>query len=298
MSDHERGTGCRTADTSDPVQGARVPLRLLYPTRAAGTTERFGPYALEVAVDAPVDGDALPLVVVSHGNGGSPWVYRDLAAHLAQAGFVVALIEHPGNNRHDSSLEHTVANLENRPRHVRLAVDAAFADALVGPHLRRGGVGVVGHSIGAYTALAVAGGRPSAFAHETADGQSRAVDVERDARVAALVLLAPAAGWFVADGALADVDLPILLYAGDRDDITPPLHAEIITSGVKDPRRVDARVVAGGGHFAFLTPFPPEMRRADFPPAHDPPGFDRAAFLPTMNAEVTAFLKRELGPRE
>ena len=92
--------------------------------------------------------------------------------------------------------------------------------------------------------------------------------------------------------------MPILLYAGDRDDIPPPLHAAIVTSGVKDPRRVDARVVEGGGHFAFLTPFPPEMIRADFPPAHDPPGFDRAAFLPTMNAEVTAFLKRELGPRE
>ncbi|MFL5350272.1 MAG: hypothetical protein ACJ8AT_36315 [Hyalangium sp.] len=36
---------------------------------------------------------------MSHGTGGSPWTYRGMAAHLARAGFVVALPEHPGNNR-------------------------------------------------------------------------------------------------------------------------------------------------------------------------------------------------------
>ena len=49
---------------------------------------------------------------------------RPIALHLARAGFVVALPEHPGNNRSDNSLANTAVNLANRPRHVRLVLDA------------------------------------------------------------------------------------------------------------------------------------------------------------------------------
>ncbi len=286
--------GCRAADATDAVQGARVPIRLLYATHATPTTERFGPYSLDVALDAPVEGTHLPLVVVSHGNGGTPWAYRGLAAHLARAGFVVALVEHPGNSRNDDALAGTVANLQNRPRHVRLAIDAAFTDDVVGGHISRGPVTVIGHSIGGYTALAVAGGHPSCFPHESPDGQSHPIEVDHDVRVRALVLLAPAAVWYIGDGALSDVDLPILLWTGDKDPITPPLHAEIIRGGVRDATRIDHRVAVDGGHFAFQTPFPAAMTRPDFPPSQDPPGFDRAAFQDVMSAAIVDFLRRAL----
>ncbi|MFY0568662.1 hypothetical protein ACN28E_33250 [Archangium lansingense] len=42
--------------------------------------EHFGPYPLSVATDAPVEGERLPLVAISHGTGGSPWTYRGMAA--------------------------------------------------------------------------------------------------------------------------------------------------------------------------------------------------------------------------
>jgi predicted dienelactone hydrolase len=286
--------GCRAADLTDAVQGARVPMWLLYPTQAPARTERFGPYPLDVALNAPVEGERLPLVVVSHGNGGTPLVHRDLAAHLARAGFVVALPEHVGNSRSDNSLAGTAANLENRPRHLHLAIDAAFADDVVGRRLSPGGVAVIGQSIGGYTALAVAGGRPTAFPNETPDGQARAVAVTPDVRVRALVLLTPAAGWLMAEGALADVDLPILMMTGEKDEHTPAFHAEIIKRGVRDPGRVDHRVIARAGHFSFHSPFPPAMIRPDFPPSQDPEGFDRAAFQPVLNAEILTFLRSVL----
>ena len=108
-------------------------------------------------MDAPVDGERLPLVMLSHGNSGTPWAYRGLASHLARSGFAVGLVEHPGNSRNDNSLAGTAANLENRPRHVSLAIDAAFADPSVGGRLVPDRVAVIGHSIGAYTALAARG---------------------------------------------------------------------------------------------------------------------------------------------
>jgi predicted dienelactone hydrolase len=287
--------GCRALDVADVAQGARVPVWALYPTRAPERLEHFGPYPLAVATGAPVEGERLPLVVISHGNNGSPWTYRGMAAHLARAGFVVALPEHPGNSRSDGSSTGTAANLENRPRHVRLVLDAVFADEHLGERLSPTGVGVIGHSIGAYTALAVAGGRPSSFPHEAPDGRARAVPVVRDPRVRALVLLAPASAWFMAEGALADVDLPMLMRAGELDEHTPAIHAEIIVRGVPNPQRIDHRVVRGAGHFSFQSPFPPAMTRPEFPPSQDPVGFDRLAFQPVLHAEILTFLRASLG---
>ncbi|MEO6280526.1 alpha/beta hydrolase [Roseateles sp.] len=286
--------GCRLARVHDAVQGVDLPLALMYPVQAAATTRRLGPYEVHAAWDAPPAGAHLPLVVLSHGNNGSPWTLGDLAADLARAGFVVALPEHVGNSRSDSSLAGTLANLRNRPRHLSLAIDAALADDVVGACVRRGPVAAGGISIGGYTALAAAGGHAWCGPHESRDGQPQPVDATPDARIGALVLLAPATFWFAADGALGDVAQPILLRSGSRDAITPALHAGRVLGGVPDPLRVEHEVVEGAGHFSFLGVFPPAMTRPDFPPSQDPPGFDRAAYQPRLFADVADFLRRSL----
>jgi predicted dienelactone hydrolase len=283
--------GCRALTATDDVQGARVPVHLLYPTTALPRTATFGAYSLDVAFDAPVAGARLPLVAISHGTGGTPWGYRGLAAHLAQAGFAVALVEHPGNSRSDNTLADTPANLANRPRHVHLALDAAFTDAAVGPHLVPGGAAVIGHSLGGYTALAVAGGRPMALPNQTPDGVAHPVPVEPDRRVHAIVLLAPALPWFMAPGALDGVHASLLVRTAERDELAPPFYVESILRGLPAGARMDYEVVPGGGHFAFMTPVPPALANPGFPPALDPPGFDRAAYQPRLFADVLAFLR-------
>jgi predicted dienelactone hydrolase len=288
-------TGCRDLDVLDPIQKTQIRTRLLYPTHAPEEVVRFGDYTLAVARDAALLGTSLPLIVLSHGTGSLPWVFRDLASHVARAGFIVCLPEHPGNCRGDDGLAFTATNLENRPRHVRLVIDAALADGVVGAHIAPNGVGVIGHSIGAYTTLAAAGGRPTAFANEASDGQSRPVDVVHDSRIRALVLLAPAAAWFVGDDALANVGVPIFLRTGEKDTAAPAIHGDIIRRGIRDPKRIDDAVVPNAGHFSFFSPFPPERTNPSVPPSQDPPGFDRAAYQPILYAEVTAFLKRTLG---
>jgi predicted dienelactone hydrolase len=279
--------GLRSVDLFDEKQGVAIPLTVLYPSRAEERAERFGPYAISAARDAEMEGEGHPLVVISHGNGSSPWTFRGLAHRLASDGFVVAMPEHPGNSRSDNSVAHTLANLENRPRHVRLVIDAVLAAFSGSPK-----VAVIGHSIGAYTALAIAGGNPSCTPHESADGISHPVEVVHDPRVAALVLLAPAAVWFTPDGSLDAVRVPVLLRTGEHDEDAPAFHGEIVRRGVRGP--VDAREVPNAGHFSFQSPFPPEMVRPGFPPAHDPSGFDRAAYQPILHAEILAFLSAHL----
>jgi predicted dienelactone hydrolase len=264
---------------------------VLYPTAAPEKPEAFGAFKLGVAMDAPLEGEQLRLVVISHGTGGTPWTHRELAAHLARSGLVAALIQHPGNHRGDDSLSGKVINLENRPRHVRVAIDAVLADDVVGSHVEREDVSVIGHSLGGYTALAVAGGKPTAFAWETPDGNPAPVRVERDSRVRRLVLLAPATAWFIADGALADVQIPILMRTGEKDSHADRMHGLIVERGVPDLTRLDHQVIPNAGHYSFLTPYPAELKGPATPPSQDPEGFDRTAYLASLYAEIVAFIR-------
>lgn len=284
-------TGCRALELLDQVQGARVPLHVLYPTRADARTETFGRYPLEVAHNAPVAGEQLLLVALSHGNGGTPWTYRGLAAHLARTGFAVLMIEHPGNSRSDNSLADTPANLGNRPRHLRLALDAAFADADLARHLLAGRAAAIGHSIGGYTALAAAGGRPLALPNQTPDGVAHPVPVETDPRLSALVLLAPALPWLMDPTALRDIRVPLLVRTAELDRLAPPAFVETVLGNLPAGTPLDYGVVPGAGHFAFQTPFPPEMVSPDFPPSQDPPGFDRTSYQAVLHEQVHRFLR-------
>ncbi len=286
--------GFRRLAVIDEAQGVTFPLLVLFPSFAPEHELRIGPYTLDVACDAPVAEGTFPLVVMSHGTGGSPLTFRTMAQHLARRGFVVALPEHAGNSRNDDTLAHTDANLARRPRHVRLAIDRLYADPTLGPTLAPDTVAIVGHSMGGYTALAVAGGRPTAFAHESPDGRAHAVPVTPDPRVRALVLLAPATPWFLSPGALTEVRAPILMLTAEHDPHTPEGHAEIVRRGLPPSVRVEHRVIAGAGHFSFQSPFPPAMAAPGFLPAQDPPGFDRASFQATLHADVEEFLREAL----
>ncbi len=290
--------GCRALELRDRGRGPAIPAWVLYPARGAERAERFGPYSMQLARDAPVVGEGLAVVAISHGNGGSPFTHRGTASHLARAGFVVALLEHVGNSRSDNSLAFTAANLENRPRQLGLLLDAVVGDDTLAPRLSESGVGLIGHSIGGYTALALAGGRPMSLATEEPDRVPREIAVTRDQRVAAVALLAPASVWYRAQGALAEVAVPIFMRTAERDPHTPAIHGEIILGGVPDPQRVDCQVVPNAGHFSFQSPFPPAMTRPDFPPSQDPTGFDRVAYQALLDAEILAFFRARLGRGE
>lgn len=277
---------------STPVSLRRLgPHLALFPSVGEPRPVAVGPYGeLALVPDGPPAGASLPLVAVSHGSGGSPLTHRLLACGLARRGFAVVLAAHPGDDRDDRSRAGTLANLEARPRELRDAVDRALADPLLAPALAPGAVALVGHSIGGYTALALAGGRPVAAAHETGDGSPRVVRVEPDPRVRAVVLLAPALFWYRAPHALRAVRAPLLVLTGACDATTPTAHAHAALASASS-FVVRRREVPDAGHYAFLSPFPEAMRRPGFAPAEDPRGFDRARFHEQLPDEVAAFLR-------
>ena len=263
--------------------GYLFPMLIMYPSDTPAEPVAFGPFNLDMAANAQPRPGSYPIVLISHGSGGTHLGYLELARHLVRAGYVVCMPEHPGNSRSNNELADSPTNLANRPRHLTLALDLVLADGLLAAVVDESFVVVVGHSMGGYTALAIAGGQPS-----TQDGQS--VQVASDKRIKALVLLAPATPWFMRPGALRAVQTPVLMLTGERDPHTPPFHGEVVQNGLPDGTRLDHTVVSNAGHFSFMSPFPEVMQNPDFPPANDPEGFDRVGYQPVLARDVLEFL--------
>lgn len=268
---------------SNPEGGAPFPALVQYPTDAIGPDTTIGPYTFKGISDAPPAAGRFPVCVISHGGGGSHMLYRSIGAGLADAGFIVVTPEHPGDNRNDRSRTNTDDAARHRPLQATCAIDAVLTDEVMAPVADDRRLCIVGHSMGGYTALALAGGQPWSRSREP-------IPVHHDPRINAAVLLAPSTDWFRAPGALAEVTVPLLVLVGELDDVTPPDAIRGALAGLPNTTPLTLEVIPGAGHFAFLTPFPVSMRRADFRPAMDPPGFDREALHEVLPARIATFL--------
>lgn len=277
--------GSRQITVTDELNGISFPVLIQYPSSQPPAPTAFGPYTMDVSPDASILPGQFPLVLISHGSGGSNLLYRTISLHLARQGYIVAMPAHYGNNRDNNSLENTTENLINRPRHISLTIDAILTIDELAQHTAINQIAVIGHSMGGYTALALAGGVPY-----TREGQK--IEIAPDPRVRAIVLLAPGTGWFM--HSLDQVRIPVLMLSAEHDLITPDWNAQIVREYLPDPLQLSWRVVPNAGHFSFLSPFPDVMKKAGFLPATDPPGFDRIAFHRQLPEEILNFLEEKL----
>lgn len=279
-------TGCRHLQLTDDDNNISFPVLVQYPTHTPAVPTRFGPYLMDVSMNADIiPGHQFPLVVISHGNNGSHLLYRTISTHLAKNGFIVAMPEHYGNNRNNTSLENTVENLQLRPKHVSLTIDHLLTAPFLAGCIAVNKIAVIGHSMGGYTALALAGGRPI-----TKEGYP--VEVLHDSRIKAIVLMAPGAGWF--NHPDNNISCPVLLLTAEQDRITPGWNAQVILKIATDPSLISFTEVKNAGHFSFISPFPATMKNPNFLPSSDPPGFDRDAFHRQLPVDILDFLKNKL----
>ena len=104
---------------ADP-DGKPLVIGIWYPSEATARPVAIGPMTMSVAINGSVQGKALPLVVMSHGNGGSFFGHYDTAIALADAGFVVAAVTHAGDNYKDQSRS---TDVMDRPRQMSRVID-------------------------------------------------------------------------------------------------------------------------------------------------------------------------------
>lgn len=277
-------SGSKTIIIHDDVNDINFQTWLLYPSVGTPLDINIGPYSINACPNGEFVKGKFPLVVISHGGGGSHFLYRIVALHLAQNGYVVAIPEHHGNNRNDNSLEGQNINLTLRTRHLHLVIETFLSEPELMIHSDSSQIFMIGHSMGGCTALTVAGAIPWSRDREK-------IEVTHDERVKALVLFAPAAAWFQHPDSFENVNLPIFVFSAEHDTLTPYWQADLIKQKVKNPALVTIKTVQNAGHLSFLAPFPENMRNKNFPPSQDPDGFDREAFHETLKVEVQLFLQ-------
>lgn len=313
-----------------PATAEDGPVTLYYPSGSEAQPVQRGFATLNVAAQGtPTRGNGR-LVVISHGSGAAPWVHADLARSLVEAGFVVAMPQHRGDNYKDDSRPGP-DSWAQRPAEVSRAIDTVGRDERFAGLLSLDKVGVYGFSAGGHTALSLAGGRwsPAAFkrhceAHLEDDFQSCVGLVTRltggpldgikkwvarivighkfgdssprahtDPRVAAIVAGAPfSADFDLATLATPRVPLGLITLAQDRW-LVPRFHSDRVLQACKTCEHIADLPTAG--HGALLSPLPPGFTGLLGDMLNDPPGFDRAV-LQEVDRKTTAYFVQHLLP--
>jgi predicted dienelactone hydrolase len=294
----------------DP-NGPPLEAGIWYPSEAPTSAQPLGLYRQNVAPSGAIAGRGLPLIVMSHGSGGSFEGHYDTALALAEAGFVVAAVTHTGDNYRDSS---GFTRVENRSRHIKALVDYMLAAWPNRERIDPARIGMFGFSAGGFTALVTIGGVPdmtrvapycAAHPDEWACRKGKEYPARppagpaafvHDPRIAAAVIAAPAIGYTFTPEGLAGIKAPIQLWRGDSDEMLPhPRHAQNVHDSLAT--KPEYHVVPHAGHFAFLAPCTPMLESIVPDICRDPEGFDRTAFHRDFNAAVVAFLRAKLPAR-
>jgi predicted dienelactone hydrolase len=285
-----------------------------YPTQAAPNLKRLGPFDVSLAKDALPMSGRFPVVMLSHGNGGRWRNHYLTAAALASQGLVVIAPQHTrdtwvGTSRTDEAMAHRSGDLARALDHVLRQPDlsnVADASKLFG----------LGYSLGGATVLHAAGvglDLPGADRHCESHAPQDAAFCEPPpiwqrvwARLTALAsgtrpalsppmafqrmaLVAPV-GQGLSASDLRKIKSPVLLLRIQDDaELREPFHAAQLKASLKSAP-VQMRASLPGHHYAFIGPFPAWLLKEE-PTLIDPPGFDRFAFIQSINQDLIRFFK-------
>jgi Predicted dienelactone hydrolase len=280
-------SGLRHLRIPDPSADTTFPALVQYPTEQPPRGVTLGPFTWDASLDAPLAPGRFPICVISHGAGGSHLLYREVATHLARQGWIGVCPESPRDNRNDHSLSYTDEAVSRRCLQLSQTLDTVLADDFFHPAADPDRISLVGHSLGGCAALALAGGQPWSR-------NATPIPVQPDPRFRAAVLMTPATAYFNAPAALEKISIPLLVLAGEKDDITPANDIQHTLRPLPSTVLRDFIVVRNAGHYSFLSPFPAPLRRPDFPPSQDPAGFDRERFHRELPGIIESFLAQVL----
>ncbi|WP_199099718.1 dienelactone hydrolase family protein [Dyella sp. ASV21] len=322
------GVGIAPIRITDPVSGGQTDGFVFYPSSepTPGVTT-LGPYEVAAKLNAPPAPGPKPLVVISHGNGGSRLGHHDLASFLASHGFVVATLNHPKDDFEDTSGVGHIEVLAGRPVQVKATISMLLAD----PHWKTlidpARIGVAGFSAGGYTSLMVAGAKPQFtrfvdfcehypkddnVCGKLADFQVEAKQAglslrqlmqqrqdqlyrygdTADPRVKAAFAMAPLSLIFDAHS-FDSVTVPIYLYYGANDHVLrPEANARHIQPLIHTLAGV--KEVPNADHWVFLAPCSPALAKQIPELCTDPAGVDRRQVHAQINADALAFFRRTL----
>jgi predicted dienelactone hydrolase len=304
------------------------------PESAVETPQWIGPPSAPLlskgsaAADAPLVAGPrkLPLIVLSHGTGGSADQMAWLGTALARAGFIVAAVNHPGNNGDEPYTAQGFVLWWERATDLSEVITGMLADEALGPRIDTDRIGAAGFSIGGYTVMELAGARTDlsvyydecrahtdlAWCHvpemkafgppptmlETARKTSgvslaRSGESYADDRIHAVFAISPAIEEVLTPESLKAIRMPIDVVVGNADPIAPArFNGDYLRAHVRGLRET---VLPGGvAHYTFLDTCTAAGKEKLGVYCADEPGVDRDKVHEQVAGMAVGFFKREL----
>lgn len=262
--------GYKVIDVECPKEKGPLTIAVWYPTAEKPESYTYGgPTQGRVAPDADIlaEEGPYPLLVFSHGYGGSGLGAVFFTEQLAAHGWIVAAPDHHdrysavrirtghqidvngrGLLRHAKQI--ASSSPKDRSKYVyrldemKLVLESMLAHPLFGNAADRDRIAVGGHSFGGYTALGLCG----------------TVEEYHDPRVKAVLLFSTGAGGYLfTDEELRKVKIPSMLFMGEREkrqkrgDETMSGISDRIYSSMSPPKYF--LEIKGGTHFSFNSRF-------------------------------------------
>ena len=191
---------------TDAARSRQVPVKVYYPKTGQG------PY---------------PVIIFSHGLGGSRDGYEYLGRYWASYGYVSVHVQHLGSDtaiwqgdfrplKSMSAAAADPSNAVNRPLDIRFTIDqmakVAKEEGPLKGRLDMDRVGAAGHSFGAYTTLAVAG-------EVFVTPQGREISLPDPRIKAAIAMSSPVPkDHTTLDKAFGSIRIPVFHMTGTKDD--------------------------------------------------------------------------------
>ncbi|MFM2314423.1 MAG: hypothetical protein RLZZ04_3699 [Cyanobacteriota bacterium] len=205
----------------------------------------------------------VPVIIISPGFGADKSNFSYLGEHLASYGFAVAILNHPGSDRHNlqNFLTGTTRELLeaeeliNRPEDISYLLDELQRQEQRHPSplgtLNLEQVGVIGHSLGAYAGLTLAGAKPNIEnLQQSCQGDRVQINFDwfnpsqqlqclasklsthknyqlSDKRIKAIFAINPIGSNIFGEAELNQLQIPVAFVAGSSDVIAPPLLEQI-----------------------------------------------------------------------
>lgn len=236
-----------------------------------------------------------PVIVISHGLGSDRTSFVYLAQQLASYGFAVAVPEHPGSNAEQlrslfSGRANEVAEPNefiNRPLDVKYLLDQLQRLDTSNPSFRLNlqQVGIVGQSLGGYTALALAGARLNFDRLQTECEnrndiwnvslllQCRATGLPstkynlQDRRVKAVIAINPIVSSIFGQTGLGQIRVPVMIVSSGSDTVAPAFPEQFVPfSWLTTPKKYFV-LIERASHFSAIGETEPSQEAIAVPEA-------------------------------
>ncbi|PRD51033.1 alpha/beta hydrolase family protein [Phyllobacterium myrsinacearum] len=231
----------------------------------------------EAFMNAPVQSGRHPLIVLSHGSGGSVIGLAWIATALAKAGYVVAGPDHPGTTRGNSTPIETTM-LWQRTNDLSVLLDNLTTTSKWSDSINVGEIGVLGFSLGGHTALSIGGGQvrrndyadycdqfktmPDCVWFASGHVNLRSIDKElfeqsnRDDRIQSVVAIDPSVIRAFTATSLKNIQIPVdVINLGTTDTIPVAVEASAVVGQIPHGSR---ETVPDAVHFTFLPECQPD----------------------------------------